>query len=102
MKLKKITNIKTLGVIAVIGCSLSLQSCIVAAAMGGLGAMRYGDAKKAEAETKCKKEYPNYYTSMQKINQSKARSHEKSEAIMTMEEYCHIEKDEKKGDGTKA
>ncbi len=85
-----------IGLVLVSVASLSLQSCLVAAIGAGVGSWKFGDAKKAEAETKCKKSYPTYYMDMQKVNQSKARAHQKQEVIMTMEEYCHLEKDEDK------
>lgn len=73
--------------------SLSLQGCLVAAIGSGVGAWKWGDAKKAEAETKCKKEYPNYFNSMDKINKMKISRHEKPETIVTLNEYCHIDTD---------
>ena len=88
---KKTTNLITIGLV-----TLSLQGCIVAAIGAGVGSWKWGDAKKAEAETKCKKEYPNYYTSMEKINNSKRARHEKIDPIMTLNEYCHIEVKEEK------
>ena len=93
---------KKIGLVLVSVAALSLQSCLVAAIGAGVGSWKFGDAKKAEAETKCKKSYPTYYMDMQKVNQSKAKAHQKQDAIMSMEEYCHLEKDEdKKNDVTK-
>lgn len=74
--------------------ALSLQSCLIAAIGSGVGAWKWGDAKKSEAETKCKKAYPDYFMNMQKVNQIKAKNHQKLEEVMTMEQYCHIEKKE--------
>lgn len=95
MKSKSQSNMKRhIGMLAIGIASLSLQGCLVAAIGSGVGAWKWGDAKKAEAETQCKKEYPNYFNSMEKINKLKKSRHEKLEPIMSMEEYCHIEKDE--------
>jgi hypothetical protein len=88
--------LKNIAVLSVTLASLSLQGCLVAAIGSGVGAWKWGDAKKAEAETQCKKEYPNYYTGMEKINNTKRAHHEKTDPIMTLNEYCHIEVEEKK------
>lgn len=87
---------KYIGVAGIVISTLSLQGCLIAAIGGGWGAMKYGDAKKAEAETKCKKSYPDYFMSMEKVNHERQKMHLKPEVIMSMSEYCHIEEDKDK------
>lgn len=92
-----------LGIVAVSLAALSLQGCIAAAVGAGVGAWKWGSSKESEAETQCKKDYPNYELSMEKVNQSRAARHEKPEKIMTLGEYCHLEESEqsKKSTGEK-
>ncbi len=92
--MKSKTMSKKLGLMVVGLAALSLQGCLVAAVGRGVGGWKWGDAKKAQAETQCKKEYPAYFTSMEKINKTRISRHEKAEVIMTIEEYCHLEKAE--------
>ena len=74
--------------------ALSLQGCIAAAVGAGVGAWKWGSSKESEAETQCKKDYPNYELSMEKVNKARASRHEKAEKIMTLKEYCHLEEEE--------
>lgn len=89
MKNKKISQSVNMVVIGLV--ALSLQGCIAAAVGAGVGAWKWGSSKESEAETQCKKEYPTYELSMEKVNQSRAARHEKPEKIMTLSEYCHLE-----------
>ena len=92
MNNKKIST--TAGLIAVGLMALSLQGCIAAAIGTGVGAWKWGNSKTSEAETQCKKDYPNYALSMEKVNKGLAARHEKTEKIMTLSEYCHLEEKE--------
>jgi hypothetical protein len=89
---KKIS--KSVGVIGIGLLALSLQGCIAAAVGAGVGAWKWGSSKTSEAETQCKKDYPNYALSMEKVNKARALRHEKAEKIMTLQEYCHLEEKE--------
>ena len=89
MNNKKIS--KSVGLVAVSLMALSLQGCIAAAVGAGVGAWKWGSSKTSEAETQCKKDYPNYALSMEKVNKARASRHEKAEKIMTLQEYCHLE-----------
>ena len=92
MNHKKIST--TVGLIAVGLMALSLQGCIAAAVGAGVGAWKWGSSKESEAETQCKKDYPNYELSMEKVNKARSTRHEKAEKIMTLQEYCHLEEEE--------
>lgn len=97
----KIKLYRCIGIIAISIASLSLQGCIAAAVGAGVGAWKWGNSKESEAETQCKKDYPNYELSMEKVNQSRANRHERPEKIMTLSEYCHIEDTEDNKKSTK-
>lgn len=70
---------------------LSLQGCIAAAIGSGIGAYKWGSSKESEAETQCKKEYPNYALQMEKVNKARKSRGEKAQPVMTLNEYCHLE-----------
>lgn len=90
----KIKLYRCIGIIAISIASLSLQGCIAAAVGAGVGAWKWGNSKESEAETQCKKDYPHYELSMEKVNKARASRHEKAEKIMTLNEYCHLEEKE--------
>lgn len=80
-----------IGIVGMAFVALSLQGCIAAAVGAGVGAWKWGSSKESEAETQCKKEYPHYELSMEKVNKARMTRHEKAEPIMTLNEYCHLE-----------
>ena len=82
----KIKLSRCVGIIAISIASLSLQGCIAAAVGAGVGAWKWGNSKESEAETQCKKDYPHYELSMEKVNKARASRHEKAEKIMTLNE----------------
>lgn len=96
MNNKKIST--TVGLIAVGLMALSLQGCIAAAVGAGVGAWKWGSSKTSEAETQCKKDYPNYALSMEKVNQARKSRSEKAQPVMTLSEYCHLEEVDAKQD----
>jgi hypothetical protein len=89
MNYKKFSNV--ISVIGIGFLAVSLQGCIAAAIGGGIGAYKWGSSKSSEAETQCKKEYPDYYLKMQNVNKARSQQKQKPEAIMTIEEYCHLD-----------
>ncbi len=92
----KLLSIAGVGLLAI-----SLQGCIAAAIGGGIGAYKWGSSKSSEAETQCKKEYPDYYLKMQNVNKARTQQKQKPEIIMSIEEYCHLEKNDDKNETNK-
>lgn len=56
----------------------SLQGCMVAAVGAGVGAVKWGNAKKMEAKSQCRESYNKYLNLM-------IKNHKKP---MSIEEYC--------------
>ena len=71
-------NTKLLGLASILLITLMLQGCVVAAVGAGIGAVKWANSKKLEAQTKCKDSYNTYLCLMLK-------NHMKP---MSMCEYC--------------
>ena len=67
-----------IGIVSVALTTLMLQGCLVAAVGAGVGAVKWANAKKMEAKTKCNDSYNTYLGLM-------IKSHKKP---MDIEEYC--------------
>jgi hypothetical protein len=72
---------------AVLTLSLCMQGCIVAAVGAGVGAWKYGNAKKAEAHAKDMQAYNDYVIGMEKVNTDRQCKHLKPEPTMSYEQY---------------
>ena len=65
--MKLITKI---GMVSILGSTLLLQGCLVAAVGAGVSAVKWGNAKKLEAKVKCNDSYNNYVSLMIKSNKT--------------------------------
>ncbi len=72
------TLITKIGLLSVVLTTIMLQGCMVAAVGAGIGAVKWGNAKKMEARAKCQESYNTYLGLMLK---SKKKP-------VNMDEYC--------------
>lgn len=72
---------KLIGIMSITLISLVLQGCMVAAIGAGIGAVKYANAKKTEAESKCNDSYNTYLSVMLKNKKTP----------MTLNDYCKKE-----------
>jgi hypothetical protein len=78
---------KILFAFLITGMILSLQGCLVAAVGAGVGAWKYGNAKKTEARAKDMEAYNGYVLGMQRINTDRQCKHLPVQPIMSYEQY---------------
>jgi hypothetical protein len=72
-KFSKLSSVMLVGLI-----SIMLQGCVVAAVGAGVGAVKYANAKKKEADVSCKNSYNNYLERMDDMGKKP----------MTLHDYC--------------
>jgi len=70
-----------LAILSIVLVSSMLQGCMVAAIGAGISAVKYANAKKAEAQAKCNESYNRYLSVMLKNKQKP----------MSLQEYCKLE-----------
>lgn len=73
--------------VVIVGFSFLLQGCLVAAVGAGVGAWKYGNAKKTEAHAKDMQAYNDYVLGMERVNTERQCKHLKPEQIMSHDQY---------------
>jgi len=67
--------------------TICLQGCLVAAVGAGIGAVKYGNSKKIEAQSKNMEAYNEYVLGVEKINLEREHEHLSPIPIMSSSEY---------------
>jgi hypothetical protein len=78
---------KILMVLAISLTCVQLQGCLVASIGAAMGAAKWGNAKKMEAQAKQDQMYNEYTLGMQHVNTEREIHHLRPDIIMTKEQY---------------